>query len=46
VPPPKDARLLYVDAERTALCGFEEINGRDYAQTWMLAVSEDALCKC
>lgn len=37
VAPLKDARLLYVDELRIVLAGFEQINDRDYAQTWMLS---------
>jgi hypothetical protein len=43
VPPLKDATLLYIDHRRMVLCGFERINERDFAQTWMLADAEDAL---
>lgn len=43
VPPLKDVTLLYVDHRRIVLCGFECINDRDFAQTWMLSDSEDSL---
>lgn len=42
VPPLKDANLLYVDAYRFVLTGFEHLLDRDYAQTWMLTLDPDS----
>ena len=43
VPPLQDVKLLYVDALRMVLCGFELIDTRAFAQTWMLASADQDL---
>ena len=43
LPPLKDATLLWVKRNALVISGFEQVLDRDYAQTWMLSASADAL---
>jgi hypothetical protein len=43
LPPLKDATLLWVKHNVVVISGFEQSLDRDYAQTWMLSASADAL---